>query len=438
LFSGVLFGSIPALKHAGPHLIGSLRGGGRTASQSRERHRARNTLVVTQVALALVLLVGSGLMIRTFVALRSVAPGFSEPENVQMFRIFIPEAQVPKPDLVLRMQEEILNKLAALPGVKSAAFANSAPLEGFNPNDLLYAEDKTYDVRQIPPIRRFRFVSPGFAATTGTPLVAGRDFTWTDIYKLRLTAVVSENLARELWGSPSAALGKRIREGMKDSWREVIGVVGDVYDNGVQEKAPAIVYWPTMMEQFWGEQRWVQRSVTFVIRSDRAATESFLAEVRQAVWSANPNLPVYFVRTLKEVYDRSMSRTSFTLVMLAIAGAMALLLGLIGIYGVISYAVSQRTREVGIRMALGAQQGELARMFVRYGLILAGIGVAIGLAAAIGLTRFMQSLLFEISPLDPATYLAVALVLVAAVVAASYLPARRTLAVDPVKALRVE
>jgi ABC-type antimicrobial peptide transport system permease subunit len=193
-----------------------------------------------------------------------------------------------------------------------------------------------------------------------------------------------------------------------------------------------------MMEQFWGEQRWVQRSVTFVIRSDRAATESFLAEVRQAVWSANPNLPVYFVRTLKEVYDRSMSRTSFTLVMLAIAGAMALLLGLIGIYGVISYAVSQRTREVGIRMALGAQHGELARMFVRYGLILAGIGVAIGLAAAIGLTRFMQSLLFEISPLDPATYLAVALVLVAAVVAASYLPARRTLAVDPVKALRVE
>jgi hypothetical protein len=136
------------------------------------------------------------------------------------------------------MQEEILNKLAALPGVKSVAFANSAPLEGFNPNDLLYAEDKTYDVRQIPPIRRFRFVSPGFAATTGTRLVAGRDFTWTDVYNLRLTAVVSENLARELWGSPSAALGKRIREGMKDSWREVIGVVGDVYDNGVHEKAP--------------------------------------------------------------------------------------------------------------------------------------------------------------------------------------------------------
>jgi putative ABC transport system permease protein len=393
---------------------------------------------VTQIALALVLLIGSGLMIRTFQALRNVQPGFNEPEHVQMFRIFIPQAQVQKPELVVRMQEEILNKLAALPGVKSVAFGNSAPLEGFNSNDLLYAQDKNYGAGEIPPIRRFRFVSPGFAATTGTRLIAGRDFSWTDVYDLRNTAIVSENLAREWWGSPADALGKRVREGMKDSWREVVGVVGDVYDNGVQEKAPTMVYWPSMMEQFWGEERWVQRSVTFVIRSDRAGTENFLNEVRKTVWDVNANLPVYFVRTLQEVYDRSLSRTSFTLVMLAIAGGMALLLGIVGIYGVISYAVSQRTREVGIRLALGAPRGELAGMFVRYGLVLAGIGIAIGLTAAIALTRFMKSLLFEISPLDPITYLGVAVALVLAAVVASYLPAGRTAGVDPVEALRAE
>jgi predicted permease len=438
LLAGLLFGLVPTLKHAGPHLAWTLRGGGRTMSQSKERHRARNTLVVTQIALALVLLVGSGLMIRTFQALRNVQPGFSQPEHVQMFRIFIPPAQVEKPELVIRMQEEVFNKLAALPGVKSVGFANSAPLEGFNPNDLLYAEDRSYAVGEIPPIRRYRFISPGFIGTTGTRLIAGRDFTWTDIHDLRQSAMVSENLARELWGNPTAAIGKRIREGMKDSWREIVGVVGDVYDNGVHEKAPTIVYWPSMMEQFWGDKLWIQRSVTFVIRSERAATESFLTEVRQTVWSVNPNLPVYFVRTLKEIYDRSMSRTSFTLVMLAIAGAMALVLGLVGIYGVISYSVSQRTREMGIRMALGAQHNQLARMFVRYGLVLAGTGIVIGLGAAIGLTRFMTSLLFEISPVDPITYLGVALALATAVVIASYLPARRAAGVDPVEALRAE
>jgi predicted permease len=302
----------------------------------------------------------------------------------------------------------------------------------------LYAEDRSYAVGEIPPIRRYRFISPGFIGTTGTRLIAGRDFTWTDIHDLRQSAMVSENLARELWGNPTAAIGKRIREGMKDSWREIVGVVGDVYDNGVHEKAPTIVYWPSMMEQFWGDKLWIQRSVTFVIRSERAATESFLTEVRQTVWSVNPNLPVYFVRTLKEIYDRSMSRTSFTLVMLAIAGAMALVLGLVGIYGVISYSVSQRTREMGIRMALGAQHNQLARMFVRYGLVLAGTGIVIGLGAAIGLTRFMTSLLFEISPVDPITYLGVALALATAVVIASYLPARRAAGVDPVEALRAE
>jgi putative ABC transport system permease protein len=438
VIAGLLFGLIPVIKYAGPHISASLRGGGRALSHSRERHRARNVLVVAQIALALVLLVGSGLMIRTFQKLRSVQPGFTQPEQVQLLRISIPETQVSQPEQVMRMQNAILDKIAAIPGVQSVAFANGAPLEGFNSNDVLWAEDKTYAPGQIPPIRRFRFTSPGYLQTLGTPLIAGRDFTWTDLYGLRNVAIVSENLARELWGSPTAALGKRIREGMNDPWREVVGVADDVYDNGVNEAAPTIVYWPVLMGPFWNDQVRVNRGGAFVIRTSRAGTETFLADARKAVWSVNPNLPVFLVRTLGDIYDQSMQRTSFTLVMLGVAGGMALVLGFVGIYGVISYAVSQRTREIGIRMALGAEDGTLTRMFVRHGLILAAIGVTIGLAAAAGVTRLMSSLLFGVTALDPATYVAVPIMLAAAAVLASYVPARRVVRVDPVEALRAE
>jgi putative ABC transport system permease protein len=438
VIAGLLFGVIPVIKYAGPHIAASLRGGGRALSHSRERHRARNVLVVAQIALALVLLVGSGLMIRTFQKLRSVQPGFTQPEQVQLLRISIPETQVLQPRRVMRMQNAILDKLAAIPGVQSVAFANGAPLEGFNSNDVLWAEDKTYAPGQIPPIRRFRFMSPGYLQTLGTPLIAGRDFTWTDLYGLRNVAIVSESLARELWGNPTAALGKRIREGMNDPWREVVGVADDVFDNGVNEPAPTIVYWPVLMGPFWNDQVRVNRGGAFVIRTSRAGTETFLADARKAVWSVNPNLPVFLVRTLGDIYDQSMQRTSFTLVMLGVAGGMALVLGIVGIYGVISYAVSQRTREIGIRMALGAEDGALKRMFVRHGLILAAIGVSIGLGAAAGVTRLMSSLLFGVTALDPATYVAVPIMLAAAAMLASYLPARRVVRVDPVEALRAE
>ncbi len=436
LLAGLLFGLIPVLKYAGPNLTSALRGGGRTLSQSRERHRARNTLVVVQVALALVLLVGSGLMIRTFQALRNVKPGFAWPEEVQLLRVSIPEAEVKQPERVMRMEQQMLDKLAAIPGVTSVAFSSSAPLEGFNSSDLLYAQDKDYAVGQIPPIRRFRFISPGFLKTVGTVMIAGRDFTWIDLYDKRHVAIVSENLAREMWGDPGAALGKRIREGPKDAWREIVGVAGDVYDDGAQQKPPALVYWPAMMDQFWIDPVYVTRFGAFVIRTNRAATESFLTDARQAIWSVDGNLPVLLVRTLKDLYDQSMARTSFTLVMLAIAGGMALLLGIVGIYGVIAYAVSQRTREIGIRMALGAQPAGLQKMFVRHGLLLAGIGAVLGLAAAAALTHLMSSLLFGITALDPATYTVVSAILIAAAALASYFPARRATAVDPVDALR--
>src|SRR5262249_11401414 len=240
----------------------------------------------------------------------------------------------------------------------------------------------------------------------------------------------------ELWGSPFAAVGKRVSTCLpKAPLREVIGVVQDVRDKSIQEPAPAIVYWPAFGENvYFAGQVAVERAVTFAMRRQRAGNEGLLNQVNQAVWSVNSNLPVASVRTMEEVYRQSLARPSFTLVMLGIAGAVALVLGSIGIYGVIPYAVSQRRREIGIRLALGAQQGELKGMFVRQGLALAGVGVGIGLGAAAGLMRLMKSLLFGISPLDPMTYIGVPIFLAMAVVLASYVPARRAAAVDPVEA----
>ncbi len=439
LLAGFSFGLMPAIKYAGPHLASSLRGGGRTMSHGRERHRARNVLVVAQVGLALVLLIGSGLMIRTFQALRSVQPGFTHPEQVQLMRISIPDTQVKEPERVMRMENEMMDKLAALPGVTSASFANSAPLEGFGgENDLFYAKDKTYSPGQIPPIRAFRFIAPGFLKTDGTPLMAGREFTWTDIYDNRRVVLVSENLASEMWGSPQAAMGKEVRTGLNDVWREIIGVVADVHDAGLDQPAQKFAYWPAMMNHFELDMPQITRFGVFVIRTNRAGTEGFLAEARRAIWSVDANVPVFLTRTLETVYDQSMARTSFTLLLLAIAGAMALLLGVVGIYGVIAYAVTQRTREIGIRMALGAQPVGLRGMFVRQGLLLAAVGAVLGLVAAAGLTRLMSSLLFKTAALDPATYAVVSVLLLMAAAFASYFPARRATAVDPVEALRTE
>jgi putative ABC transport system permease protein len=438
LFAGLLFGLIPVLKYAAPGVTAQLRAGGRTLSQTRERHRVRNTLVVLQVALALVLLIGSGLMIRTFQALKQVHPGFSGPNELQTMRVFIPEAQVKESERAMRMLQEILRGISAIPGVSSAAFANSVPTDGNNSTDVLYAKDRTYREGQLPPLRRFKFVAPGFFQTMGTRLIAGRDLTWTDIYDQRLVVMISENMARELWRDPPAAIGKRIREGMQDPWREIIGVVGNVRDDGADQKSPTTVYWPVMMKNFWGDDTFLQRRAAYAIRSNRAGSESFLKEIQKAVWSVNPDLPLADLRTMEKLYRGSMARSSFTLVMLAIAGGMALLLGVVGIYGVISYSVSQRTREIGIRIALGAPQRELRAMVVRHGMLLTAVGVALGLAAAAALTRIMSSLLFEISPVDPVTYCTVSAGLLLAAGTASYIPAHRASTVNPVEALRAE
>jgi len=440
VLSGLLFGLIPAVKYARTGASAMMGGANRTASTGRDRQRSRSVLVVAQVAMAMVLLVSSVLMIRTFVALRHVEPGFTDAAHVQTMSIYIPEQVTKDPHMVARMQREIADKLAAIPGVASVGFAAAVPMDGNDPNwDLIAVEGKVYPGGD-GPLQLYNYVSPGYFQTLGTRQVAGRDFTWDDLEQVRPMVMVSESFARENWGSAQAAVGKRVKKYDGSPWQEVIGVVEDVHVHGVDEKAPPIIYWPAMFSDRFTTPPQMDglRFVSFGIHSSRAGSEGLLGQMQQAVWSVNGNLPVAAVGTLQQLYTQSMARTSFTLVMLAIAGSMALVLGIIGIYGVISYTVAQRTREIGIRLALGAQRQELRWMFVRSALIMTAVGVAIGVGAAAGLMQLMKSLLFGISPLDPFTYVAVPFVLAVSAALASYLPARRAAAVNPVEALRAE
>lgn len=436
VLSGLLFGLIPALKYAGPRGSSALQSVGRTITVSRERHRARNLLVVGQVGMALVLLMSAGLMIRTFAALQRVDPGFADPQHLQTLRISIPESLIAEPERVTRTQHAILDKLSAIQGVQSVGFISEMPMEGFDSRwDEVYAEGKAYAENTIPPLRLYKNISPGLLKTAGTRLVAGREITWSEIYALRPVVMISENLARELWGTPSAAVGKHLREFSDMPWDEVVGVIQDVREKGLQETEPEIVYWPPL-----DQNRFVPalRTATFVIRSERAGTESFLKEIHAAVWAVNSNLPLASVHTMQEVFGKSVARTSFTLTMLGIAGAMALALGIIGIYGVMSYSVSQRQREIGIRLALGAKGGDVLQMVLRQGTKLALMGVAIGIVAALALTRLMTNLLFGVTAHDPVTFAAVAALLIVVASVACYIPARRATLVDPIVALRYE
>lgn len=433
-------GLIPMLKYSGITVNTGLREGGRGLSQSRERHRARNVLVIVQVALAAVLLVCSGLMIRTFRALARVSPGFSDPGSLESFGIYIPESEIPDThqEQVLRTEQAIARQIAAIPGVSAVGLTTNVPMSGTLDPNPIYARDRAYTQGELAPVRSNKFVSPGYFSTMGISLIAGRDITWPEEYEKRPVVIISENFAREYWGSPANAIGKLIHIGSTGPWHEIIGVAGDVYDDGVSKDPPASAYWPLFHDNFIIPGKFVKRYVSFVVRSPRAGSASFLSHVEHAVWSVDRDLPLSDTTTVGALYTKSMARTSFTLVLLCVAGAMTLLLGTIGIYGVISYAVSQRTREIGIRFALGAQKSALRWMFVRGALALTGIGIVLGLGAATGIARLMKTLLYGVNPLDPFSFAGVPLILLVAAALASLLPASRVAAIHPVDALKAE
>jgi predicted permease len=438
LAAAVLFSIAPILRAARTRLSTALRGS-RGASAGVSQHRAQNTLVVAQVALALVLLVSSGLMIRTFQALRAVEPGFAAPQTLQTFRIGVPPQLVADERAVWRQQNAIADAIEALPSVESVGFTNALPMEqvvtNWNGIEVEGADNTTGSMA----LRIFNSISPGYLGTMGMSLAAGRNLSFDDVEGLRPVALVSESLARELWQTPQAAIGQRIRGAGSVPWREVIGVVGDVRMNGLDQASPATVYWPTFMADFYPVAPfYIDRAVGFAVRSPLAGTPAFTRQIEQAVWSVNASLPVASMQTMQDIYDRSLGRTSFTLVMLVAAAGAALVLGVVGLYGVLSYAVSTRRREIAIRFALGARTRDVQARVVRQGVVLAGIGVAIGLVAAALITRLMTSLLYEVEAIDPSTYAAVAAALILVAALASYLPARRASTVDPAESLAAE
>jgi predicted permease len=438
LAAAALFSIAPILRAARTRLSTALRGS-RGASAGVSQRRAQNALVVGQVALALVLLVSSGLMIRTFQALRAVEPGFTGPETLQTFRIGVPPQLVADERAVWRQQNAIADAIRAVPSVEAVGFTNALPMEqvvtNWNGIEVEGADNTTGSMA----LRIFNSISPDYLGTMGMSLAAGRNLTFDDVEGLRPVALVSESLARELWQTPQAAIGQRIRPAGSVLWREVIGVVADVRMNGLDQASPATVYWPTFMAEFYAVvPLYIDRAVGFAVRSPLAGSPAFTRQIEQAVWSVNASLPVASMQSMQDIYDRSLGRTSFTLVMLIAAAGAALVLGVVGLYGVLSYAVSTRRREIAIRFALGARASDVERRVVRQGVVLAGIGVAIGLVAAAGVTRLMASLLYEVQAVDPLTYAAVAAGLIAVAALASYLPARRASTIDPAESLAAE
>jgi len=438
--AGVAFGLFPLIHYGRPNLVTSLKEGGRGGSDGRARHRARNALVVGQVAMALVLVVASGLMIRSFVALRAVEPGFRTGDALT-FVVTIPSSVASDREATMAMWRQMRDGLESIPGVRDVASIRGLPLSGWQSNDPIFVEGRARVEGEIPPVRRFNWVMPGYFEAMHIPLVAGRHMEWGDVDEVRDVAVVSEALARELFGGSEAALGQRIAtltiDGTPMLWHEIVGVVGSIHEDGFDEDVTAAVYWPMAYQNLYGgDDINFQRSMGFAVFAERGVMPGLLEASRRAVAGVSASLPIAQPRTMQELVDDSLARTSFAMVMLSIAGAVALLLGAIGIYGVISYAVSQRRREIGLRIALGAERGHVSGMVVRQGLTLTGLGVVLGLGAALVLTRLMASLLFGVDPVDLPTFAAVSASLASVALVASWLPADRATRVDPATALR--
>jgi len=441
--AGVALGLLPLARAWSIDLPRALKEGGRASANGRSRNRMRNTLAVAQLALAMVLLVGSGLMVRTFVSLNRVEPGFIEGEQLLTFRATATSAQVPDDQAVSRAHQALADRLGELAGVVSVGVSSSVPMDrraGFDP---VYLEDFPLPEGQQAPIKRFKWIGGGYHEALGNPVIAGRAITWRDIHDFSRVVMITDGFARQVWGDPAAAVGRRISTGYgPGDWREIVGVVGDVRDDGVDQAPVDIVYWPMVLRGFWSEVYdeglFVVRGATYVVRSGRVGTPGFLDEVQEVVWNSFPGRPLGSVRTMQSLQHDSMARTSFTMVVLGIAAVMGLFLGSVGLYGVISYTVGQRTKEIGLRIAMGAEPGRVTHMVLRQGLVLAIVGVVVGGGAAVAATRLMQAVLFGVSPVDPLTYGLVAAGLVSVALLATWIPARNAARVDPIVALRLE
>ena len=426
VLSGALFGLAPAWQASKPDLNDALKEGGRTTSSS---HRLRNALVVCEVALALMLLVSAGLLLRSFLSLLNTDPGFNS-TNLLTMKLVLPAAKYKDDQARAAFYSELLNRIRVLPGVESVAAVNYLPLGGSNSSDIFLIEG----LPEPPPgqefIGRYRVCTPDYFQTMGIPILKGRAFTEQDKVDAPRVVIVNETLAQRYWPNQDP-INKRMRFTgplEKNPWIQVVGVVKDV-KHALSLPMSSDYYLPQ------NQDTW---SSMVLVAKTKTEPMSMAAPIRQQVWAIDKDEPVFDVRTMQQVRALSVALYSFSSVTLTIFAAVALILSAVGIYGVMAYVVTQRTHEIGIRMALGARSRDVLRLVVRHGMTLALIGVGVGLGGAWALTRFMSSLLVGVSPTDAVTLSAVSLCLISIALIACYLPARRATKVDPLVALRYE
>ena len=436
LAAGLLFGILPALRAgavaAGGHMTARARG----ATVGRERQVARRGLVVLQIALALTLLVGSGLAVRSFQRLAAVDPGF-DPVDVLTFGLALPARDYPSPEARLNLHRRMVDRLRALPGVVDASATSIVPLSGEMSGSGHTIEGRPLSDGEVPPVFMTKRVAPGYFDALRIELVEGRVFDRLDGERDVPVVVVSRSLARTYWPGESA-LGKGVRlggppAGEGEEWSRIVGVVDDVHEIALHEDPPEMAYYP-LPGAIRGES--VPAVMRYLVRAPNAAALSNAA--REAVRGLDPTLPISGLETLETRVGRARGERAFVMVLLAVAAGLALLLGSVGLYGVVSYMVAQRRREIAIRMAVGAQVADVQRLVLTEAGVLAVVGAALGVGSAVVLTRRIQALLFETSPLDPVVFVAVSMLLIGVCLLASWLPARRAARLDPVTALRAE
>jgi putative ABC transport system permease protein len=432
----VLFGLVPALQSAHPNLNETLRdAGARGASAGRARQRLRSGLVIGEVALSVVLLVGATLLIRSFVTMQQVKPGF-DPSNLLTMRVTMSGPRYDSTYKRFNFLDDLLQRLNGQPGIVSASVTNNIPLGGGNNNSFFLPENQAFKLGG-EPLLEIRWVSPRYLETMRIPLLVGRMFTqqeWADSGAAGRVAVVNRYAAEKFWQSPQNALGKRFKFGAAndttDRWITIVGVAEDIKHKALNDQDPDFQGYMPYRQGGWN-------STAIVVRTRGEPTQA-TGTVLAALKKSDALLPAYRVLSMDASIERSYWQQALYGKMFGAFAGIALVLASIGVYGVISYAVSQRTQELGVRVALGAQRGDVLRLVVRDGAMLGGIGIVIGLAGALSVTRFLRTMLFGVSPFDPASFIGVSAILVAVALLASYVPARRAARVDPVEALRYD